>query len=66
MLVFNGKEQEYNPELKTIADFVLDSKMNPDGLVVLLNDVVIKKEMWNSTKIESGVSIDFINFVSGG
>ncbi|MBN2652380.1 MAG: sulfur carrier protein ThiS [Spirochaetales bacterium] len=66
MIVFNGKEQDVEPGIKSLSDFVRVTKVEEEGLVVLLDEVVIKREKWDSTEIKDGMAIEFINFVSGG
>lgn len=46
----------------------LETEWNIDlkGAVVLLNDEIVKKPLWEETSIFEGAEIEVLSFVSGG
>lgn len=41
-------------------------EINLDGAVVLINDQIVKKDIWHKTLINDGDLLEVLSFVSGG
>lgn len=61
---FNGESISLD-SASTIQEFIHSLNLNTNGLIVLLNDNIIKKENLDIV-IEEGYSIEILNFVCGG
>lgn len=61
---FNGESISLD-SASTIREFIHSLNLNTNGLIVLLNDNIIKKENLDIV-IEEGYSIEILNFVCGG
>lgn len=61
---FNGESISLD-STSTIKEFIHSLNLNTDGLIILFNDNIIKKENFDIT-IEEGCSIEVLNFVCGG
>lgn len=61
---FNGESISLD-STSTIKEFIHSLNLNTDGLIILFNDNIIKKENFDIV-IEEGCSIEVLNFVCGG
>lgn len=61
---FNGESISLD-STSTIKEFIHSLNLNTDGLIILFNDNIIKKENFDIS-IEEGCSIEVLNFVCGG
>ncbi|ERT69979.1 MULTISPECIES: sulfur carrier protein ThiS [Cetobacterium] len=61
---FNGESISLD-STSTIKEFIHSLNLNTDGLIILFNDNIIKKENFDIA-IEEGCSIEVLNFVCGG
>jgi len=61
----NGKVRDLSCSLTLTA--LLEREKSPaEGLVVMINDVIIPRETWDTTKIRGNDEIEIMCFVSGG
>lgn len=68
-ILLNGKEREVQTESSVqelLEQLSKEHKLSLEGSVVLYNDTLLKKENWNTTKVEASSKIDVLSFVSGG
>lgn len=61
---FNG-ESIFLDSTSTIKEFIHSLNLNTDGLIILFNDEIIKKDNLDIV-INEGCSIEVLNFVCGG
>lgn len=61
---FNGESISLD-STSTIKEFIHSLNLNTDGLIILFNDEIIKKDNLDIV-IEEGCSIEVLNFVCGG
>jgi len=64
-ITVNGKVIE-TLENKSLRDFVLSCKVKPDAVIVVLNETVIRKEIWTDKVLTEGDSIELVSLVGGG
>lgn len=61
---FNGESISLD-STSTIKEFIYSLNLNTDGLIILFNDEIIKKDNLDIV-INEGCSIEVLNFVCGG
>ncbi|MGL4509415.1 sulfur carrier protein ThiS [Cetobacterium sp.] len=61
---FNGESISLD-STSTIKEFIHSLNLNTDGLIILFNDEIIKKDNLDIV-INEGCSIEVLNFVCGG
>ena len=61
----NGKAEKLETQMN-IMDFVTSKGLEPKGVVMLVNDEMVKREFWSKTLIEENDSLEVLRFVSGG
>ena len=61
----NGEPQEVGGPL-TISALLAQLNIDPRGVAVEHNLVVIKRDLYGSTIIGSGDTVEIVNFVGGG
>jgi thiamine biosynthesis protein ThiS len=54
------------PAPASIADLLARLEIDPRGVAVERNFVVIKRDQYGTTAIENGDQIEIVNFVGGG
>lgn len=63
--LLNGKTAEIE-ERSTIHDLVHSRHIDPEAVVVALNDKVIKRDRWMDTVIREGDCLEIVSLVGGG
>ena len=53
-------------EAENIYDLIKNLKLDSDGVVILHNDEIIKKEFWSASSLKIKDSVEVLYFVSGG
>ncbi|MGB6129218.1 MAG: sulfur carrier protein ThiS [Psychrilyobacter sp.] len=63
-ITLNGEVKKV--ESKNIYDLIKSLDLDSDGVVILHNDEVIKKELWSKSNLNLKDSVEVLYFVSGG
>ncbi len=61
----NGAVDEI-PDNSSIRDLLTGRKLSADIVIVALNDEIIKREKWESLKLNSNDKLDIIRIMGGG
>lgn len=61
----NGRIREFSDEL-SVEKLIQMEKSPTEGLVVMVNDEIIAKEVWDTKVISSEDEVELLCFVSGG
>ncbi len=61
----NGKAMEM-AEKTNLSGFIASRRIKAEEVVVLLNEVVVKRELWTSTVLVEGDSVELVSLVGGG
>jgi sulfur carrier protein len=64
-VIVNGKAMEVT-ENTNLYDLLQSSKVKADTIIVVLNDVVVRKDMWTETVLKEGDCMELVSFVGGG
>lgn len=66
-LVVNGSEKEFS-EVETLGQLIeqLDLKGAPAGIAVAVNDTVVPRDSWASSRLQAGDTVEVIQAVQGG
>ncbi len=68
-IVLNGEKIIVSPQenlMTYIKELGAQWKIDLEGAVVLINDQIIKKDIWHQTSFKEGDSLEVLSFVSGG
>ncbi len=60
----NGKSEKLTT--KSLIAFLKEKKLKLEGLVIILNDQVLKKEEFDKITLKENDALEILNFVSGG
>ncbi len=63
-VILNGKPE--NVDISNLQDFIESKKIEIEGLVIIKNDEIIKKEDYIKNEIKEKDVIEILNFVAGG
>lgn len=63
-ITLNGEVKKV--EAENIYDLIKNLKLDSDGVVILHNDEIIKKEFWSASSLKIKDSVEVLYFVSGG
>lgn len=61
----NGRIREFSDEL-SVEKLIQMEKSPTEGLVVMVNDEIIAREVWDTKVISSEDEVELLCFVSGG
>ena len=61
----NGKVRAIDEEL-TIKSLITQEESLKEGLVVMINDDIIARDLWNTKEIKAEDEVELLCFVSGG
>jgi sulfur carrier protein len=61
----NGITEPLETEMN-LLDFVSSKGLEPTGVVLLLNDEIVKREYWTDKIVKENDSLEVLRFVSGG
>lgn len=68
-IILNGSNEILEKEIfadNFIKKISKEKNINLSGAVILINDIIIKKENWHKTIIKENDNIEVLSFVSGG
>lgn len=68
-IILNGEKTTISPQenlMTYIEELGVQWKIDLEGAVVLINNDIVKKNVWNETPIKEGDSLEVLSFVSGG
>ncbi|UUV19709.1 sulfur carrier protein ThiS [Fusobacteria bacterium ZRK30] len=63
-ITLNGEVKKV--EAENIYDLIKSLGLDSDGVVILHNDEVIKKDLWSESNLNLKDSVEVLYFVSGG
>ncbi len=61
----NGKVRKFTDKL-TVEKLITTEESPTEGLVVMVNDEIIAREVWDTKVISSEDEVELLCFVSGG
>lgn len=61
----NGKVESVNSP-KTLYDLLNDKALNPERVVVEVNNTIIKRDQFREYILQDGDSLEILRFVGGG
>ncbi len=61
----NGKEQEIQSGMN-VSDLLLKWKIRPELVTVEINEIILQKLDYESTKIQEGDNVEFVFYMGGG
>lgn len=61
----NGRLREFS-EVLTVEKLITTEESPTEGLVVMVNDEIIAREIWDTRLISSEDEVELLCFVSGG
>ena len=64
-ITINGKEKEYDSGL-SLNDLVSQSSKTPKRVIVEVNGNILKNDVWDTTSVQEGDTIELVTFVGGG
>ncbi|MBP7528815.1 MAG: sulfur carrier protein ThiS [Syntrophorhabdaceae bacterium] len=64
-ITVNGKATEID-EGMDLHRFVYSGKANPEKVILVLNDGVVKSDQWSLTVLSEGDRVELVSFVGGG
>ncbi|HOW53300.1 MAG TPA: sulfur carrier protein ThiS [Syntrophorhabdaceae bacterium] len=64
-ITVNGREMEIadGTDLKLL---IHSGKVDPDRVILVLNDSVVKNDLWTRTILAEGDRVELVSFVGGG
>lgn len=65
IIKLNGKDEKFEKKL-TISELINIKKLDKNGVVVLLNDKVIKRDRFDEFIIKDKDRVEILRFVAGG
>ncbi|MEI6856921.1 sulfur carrier protein ThiS [Psychrilyobacter sp.] len=63
-ITLNGEVKKI--EAGNIYDLIKSFGLDSDGVVILHNDEIVKKELWTTSNLSVKDSVEVLYFVSGG
>ncbi len=64
-ILLNGEEEEIDGSID-VQSFLNEELEDLNGIVVVYNDKVLKREVWAGTFLKDGDDLEVLQFVSGG
>ena len=61
----NGKEQEIKSDM-TVSDLLIKWRMRPEVVTVEINENILQKLDYDTTKIKEGDQVEFVFYMGGG
>ena len=61
----NGKPQEINAGM-TVSDLLLKWKIRPELVTVEVNETILQKLDYETTRIKGGDNVEFVFYMGGG
>ncbi len=60
----NGEPKEI--QASTLEQLVSSYRLNPEAIVIELNNVIARKQTWATTALNIGDRVEIVSFVGGG
>ena len=64
-IILNGKPNEIKADM-TVSDLLAKWRMRPELVTVEINENILQKLDYDSTKIKEGDKVEFIFYMGGG
>ena len=64
-IILNGKPNEIKADM-TVSDLLTKWRMRPELVTVEINENILQKLDYDSTKIKEGDKVEFIFYMGGG
>lgn len=64
-ITLNGEKHQFNEQIN-IFDLIQRFKLNPEQIVVQLNDDILEKKQYQQYTIKDNDKIELIKFMAGG
>ncbi len=64
-IVVNG-ETRLVADGATVEMFLIDHKIDPDTVVVEANGVILRRDLFGTTTLSAGDTLEVVHFVGGG
>jgi len=61
----NGEQRQFAAGT-TLREVIGALGLDPERVAVELNRAIVKKDLWESTPVDSGAEIEIVQFVGGG
>lgn len=61
----NGERRAVAPDL-TLHALIVSLGLDPERVAVELNRAIVKRDLWQSRRIDAGSEIEIVQFVGGG
>jgi len=66
MLIIVGGNEIQVPDASSIQELLQAKDLSGDGIIVSVNDNVIRREFWKMTKLNPDDNVEIISMVFGG
>lgn len=64
-IMLNGKEHNIDENM-SIKDLLDSLQIASKAMAIALNSQVVKKQLWESTKLQNSDELEILDFVGGG
>ena len=64
-VIINGEEHQF-PNSLSLTELLQHLKLSSSRVAVELNQAVVRRSLWNETKISHNDKIEIVHFVGGG
>lgn len=64
-MTLNGEARRF-PAGTTLHGLIQALNLEPERVAIELNRVIVRRESWLSTAVESGAEVEIVMFVGGG
>jgi thiamine biosynthesis protein ThiS len=59
-------EESQVPEAVTVQELIMSRNLSGKGIIIAVNENVVRRELWTSTKLNPDDNVEIIRIVSGG
>ena len=66
MLIKVCGEESQVPDAITIQELITSRNLSGKGIIIAINENVIRRELWTSTRLNPDDNVEIIRIVSGG
>lgn len=66
MLIKVCGEESQVPDAITIQELITSRNLSGKGLIIAINENVVRRELWTSTMLNPDDNVEIIRIVSGG
>ena len=64
-VTING-ERHFFSTPPTLREVVSELKLEPERVAIELNREIVRRPLWDSTRVEAGAELEIVMFVGGG